>query len=162
MQDGPQSQLWISSTKIKPKAQQKAKDLTTPNEIADLQHGKENYVDFSVPWTLNVSYSFRYTANNSYVNYDKKVTTSIIQNLNFYGDVNVTPKWKVGVRSGYDFINKEVSYTSVDIYRDLHCWEMRFSWVPKGTQQGWNFTINAKSSLLQDLKLNKKKDSRDY
>jgi hypothetical protein len=39
---------------------------------------------------------------------------------------------------------------------------MRFNWIPTGARQSWNFTINAKASILQDLKLNKKKDFRDY
>jgi len=154
----------ITSSKLKPKSDQsqKVRNNAGPNEMADIQQGKDNYVDFNIPWTLNISYSFRYIADNTYLNYYRKVNSNIIQNLNFYGDVNVSPRWKIGVRSGYDFINKDISYTSVDIYRDLHCWEMRFGWIPKGTQKSWNFTINAKASLLQDLKLNKKKDFRDY
>jgi hypothetical protein len=66
------------------------------------------------------------------------------------------------MRTGYDFKNKDFSYTTVDVYRDLHCWEMRFNWIPLGWRKSWNFTINVKSSLLQDLKLNKKKDFRDF
>ena len=157
----------LSSKKGKPKTATPTTNNTnpnnaTPNEMNDIQHGKDNFVDFNIPWTLNISYSLRYTAKHDYLYYHMKVNTNVIQTLNFYGDVNVTPRWKVGVRSGYDFINHDVSYTSVDIYRDLHCREMRFSWIPKGTQKSWNFTINAKASILQDLKLNKKKDFRDY
>ena len=80
----------------------------------------------------------------------------------YTGDVNITPKWKVGFRSGYDFEKGDITFTSIDIYRDLHCWEMSFNWIPFGFQQSWNFSINIKSSLLQDLKLDKKKDFRDY
>jgi hypothetical protein len=64
--------------------------------------------------------------------------------------------------TGWDFTNGQLSFTSIDLYRDLHCWEMRFGWIPKGAQQSWNFSINVKASVLQDLKLNKKKDFRDY
>ena len=63
--------------------------------------------------------------------------------------------------SGYDIENKKLSYTSIDVYRDLHCWEMRFTWLPIGFRQSWNFTINIKSSMLQDLKLDKKRDFYD-
>jgi hypothetical protein len=90
---------------------------------------------------------------------DKKET--IVQTLGMNGNVSITPKWKIGFMTGWDFEASDISYTSINIYRDLHCWEMRFSWIPTGYQQSWNFSINAKSSLLQDLKLNKKKDFRD-
>ena len=85
----------------------------------------------------------------------------VIQTLGMSGNVSITPKWKIGFMTGWDFEASDLSYTSISIYRDLHCWEMRFNWIPTGYQQSWNFTINAKASLLQDLKLNKKKDFRD-
>ena len=85
----------------------------------------------------------------------------IVQTLGVSGEVNVTPKWKFTFRTGWDFEANDLSYTSVNIYRDLHCWEMRFSWIPLGARQSWNFSINVKASVLQDLKLNKKKDFRD-
>ena len=50
-----------------------------------------------------------------------RLDSEIIQSINFNGDVNVTKKWKVGFRSGYDLKNKDFIYTSIDIYRDLHC-----------------------------------------
>jgi lipopolysaccharide assembly outer membrane protein LptD (OstA) len=138
----------------------------TEEELRDVKENIEGYVDWNVPWSLNISYDVRYTNNytykNGYWNYDVDKNKNIVQNLSFSGDVNITPKWKVGFSSGYDFENKDFTYTSIDVYRDLHCWEMRFNWVPLGFRQSWNFTINIKSSLLQDLKLDKKKDYRDY
>ncbi|MBK6839347.1 MAG: hypothetical protein IPG90_14655 [Bacteroidetes bacterium] len=49
----------------------------------------------------------------------------------------------------------------VNIYRDLHCWEMRLNWTPFGYLEGYNFQINVKSSILPDLKLLKKKEFYD-
>jgi len=77
------------------------------------------------------------------------------------GDFNITKKWKIGFTTGYDFVAKTLSYTSLDIYRDLHCWEMRFNWIPFGYRKGWSFTINIKASVLQDVKIPLKKDFRD-
>jgi hypothetical protein len=86
---------------------------------------------------------------------------SIVQTLRVMGDLNITAKWKVTAQTGYDFEQHDFAFTQISIYRNLHCWEMRFSWIPYGYQKSWNFQINAKSSLLQDLKLTKKKDFRD-
>ncbi|MHC1706301.1 MAG: putative LPS assembly protein LptD [Bacteroidales bacterium] len=145
--------------KSKPRSPAKPKDEQTVNELQSLP---EQVVDFNVPWSLRVSYSFRYNADINYLNYIPEKKTNIIQTLDFNGDINITPKWKISVRSGYDFKAKELSFTSVDFYRDLHCWEMRFGWIPIGFRKSWNFTINVKSQILQDLRLNKKKDFRDY
>jgi predicted glycosyltransferase involved in capsule biosynthesis len=73
----------------------------------------------------------------------------------------LTPKWKVGFNSWYDFTSKQFTNFGLNIYRDLHCWEMKLNWVPFGYQQSYNFQINVKSSILQDLKLIKKKDFYD-
>ncbi|HML85672.1 MAG TPA: hypothetical protein PKE52_10985, partial [Bacteroidales bacterium] len=77
------------------------------------------------------------------------------------GDVSITPKWKFQFQTGYDFESKKITYSSMNLYRDLHCWEMRFNWIPFGSMKSWNFQINVKATMLQDLKLTKKKDFRD-
>ena len=63
--------------------------------------------------------------------------------------------------SGYDFISKGMSYTTVDIYRDLHCWEMRFSWVPFGYYRSWFFQINIKADALHDVKYEKRQNYQE-
>ena len=147
-------------------SRERKSEAGTEEELRDVNENLEGYVDWNVPWSLNISYDFNYnlvyTYKNGYWNYDVTKEGKIIQTLSFSGDVNITPKWKLGFRSGYDFKSKDLTYTSIDIYRDLHCWEMRFNWIPYGFRQSWNFTINIKSSLLQDLKLDKKKDFRDF
>jgi len=147
----------LSSEKVKGK---KSTTKGTPQEQQDVLDYYDYYVDFDIPWSFSINYSFSYskTWNSSQ---DVRVG-KIIQTLNFNGQLNITPKWKISLTTGWDFTNHQISYTSIDIYRDLHCWEMRFGWVPKGAQQNWNFSINVKASILQDLKLNKKKDFRDF
>ena len=126
----------------------------TSSELEELNRNQENYLDFDVPLTLTVGYNFYYQNN---------VTTpdQVTQTLNFSGDIQLTPSWKVSYNSGYDFKAKDLSYTSLGIHRDLHCWEMSLNWVPFGFQQNFFFQINVKSSMLQDLKLTKKNDRFD-
>jgi len=110
---------------------------------------------------LNINYNFQYLTEERYVNKSRTIESNIVQTLGVSGQINITPKWKFSMRTGWDFTNNQLSYTSINIYRDLHCWEMRFNWVPIGPRQSWNFSINVKASILQDLKLNRKKDFRD-
>ena len=77
------------------------------------------------------------------------------------GDVNLTPKWKIGYTTGYDFKQMDFSYTSLSLYRDLHCWEMSLTWIPFGDRKSYNFSINVKSATLKDLKLTKRRDWQD-
>jgi hypothetical protein len=141
-------------------------DAGTEQELEDVNQNIEGYVDWNVPWRLSINYDLNYTNtydySGHYTHYSVVKEKKLIQTLSFSGDVSITPKWKVGFRSGYDFEKGDITYTSIEIFRDLHCWQMSFNWIPYGFRQSWNFSINIKSSLLQDLKLDKKKDFRDF
>jgi hypothetical protein len=132
----------------------------TEQERKDINDYYDYYVDFDIPWSFNLNYKFN--VNKDWNTAKTKRVGIVTQTLSFNGQLNITPKWKITLSTGWDFTNGQLSFTSIDLYRDLHCWEMRFGWIPKGAQQSWNFSINVKASVLQDLKLNKKKDFRDY
>ncbi|TPE44676.1 putative LPS assembly protein LptD [Pontibacter mangrovi] len=112
------------------------------------------YVDFKIPWTLNLNYSMSY--NRSFgLRGDRRLT----QTMALDGSLNITEKWKVTYNATYDISNQNISYANVQIYRDLHCWDMSIGWVPFGMLRGYNLTINARSALLQDLKLTKRSNT---
>lgn len=146
---------------IKPK--QKKADKPTPAsateaEMSEIKNNPDEFIDWDNPWNVHLDYTFNYNCLSLTTGKRQK---TIVQTLNVSGDLSVTDKWKITARTGYDFKNKDFSYTSFSVYRNLHCWEMRFNWIPYGFQKSWNFQINVKSSVLQDLKLTKKKDFRD-
>lgn len=118
-----------------------------------------SYADFSMPWNVSLNYTLSYVSTYVAAKYNFK--KDVIQTLSISGNVDITPNWKVAVTSGYDFVNKGFSYTSVDIYRDLHCWEMRFTWVPFGYYKSWNFVINIKANSLKDVKYTKQQSYQD-
>lgn len=120
-------------------------------QMARISSDPNAFVDFNIPWNLAGSFSFQYANPGA----QKRITAT----LNIHGDFSLTPKWKVQFNSGYDFRQKEVSLTRFSIYRDLHCWDMSFGWVPFGRFQSYNVTIRARASILQDLKLTKRNDS---
>ena len=107
------------------------------------QMAYSNYVDFEIPWTFGMDYNFRYTKP-----YEEH---SIIQSFRVRGDFSLTPKWKIGYNSGFDFRTKKATTTNVSIHRDLHCWEMSVSMVPFGKYRSYSFQINIKSAILRDL-----------
>jgi len=111
------------------------------------------YVDFDVPWNLRVDYTLSY-------NKPRDVTT-IVQTVRASGDLSLTPKWKIQFSTGYDIAGRKVTMTNLSLRRDLHCWQMSISVVPFGTYKSYNFTINARSAILSDLKYNKRKSWQD-
>ncbi|MFO8128877.1 MAG: putative LPS assembly protein LptD [Bacteroidales bacterium] len=127
----------------------------------EAEQNPEEYIDWSIPWNLTLTYNLRVTNTNRYVAGELEKQEELVQTLSASGNVSITPKWKIGLTTGWDFEDSELSYTSVSIYRDLHCFEMRFNWIPIGPRKSWNFGINVKASILQDMKLTKKKDFRD-
>ena len=133
----------------------------TEGELMEIMGNPNAYVDWTTPWSLTLSYNFTYTTNVTYAAIMGIATNRVVQTLNLNGDISLTPKWKFTFSTGWDFTNHGLSYTNISVYRDLHCWEMRFNWIPIGSYKSWNFTINVKAAALKDLKLTKKKDYRD-
>lgn len=130
-------------------------------EKNDILNGHyDEYMDFEVPWSISLDYTFSYSktySRNTAEGATRPLSKNTIsQMVRVNGDFSLTPKWKFGYSTGYDFQQKEVTATSFNISRDLHCWEMTFSCIPFGTHQSYNFQINVRSSMLRDLKLTKK------
>ncbi len=124
----------------------------TPRQANSLLTG--TYADFSVPWNLALSYTMSYVSAYDALLYG--INRNMIHSITMSGNVSLTENWKISFSTGYDITNKGLSYTSLDIYRDLHCWEMRFNWVPFGYYKSWNFCINIKASSLKDVKYEKR------
>lgn len=122
--------------------------------------GYNDYLDFNIPWSLNIGYNL--SLNRQYRPTLKGGDTlTFNHSALFSGDFNLTAHWKVTFTSGYEFTNNSLTLTSIDIYRDLHCWEMRLGTIPFGPRKSYNFTLNVKASVLQDLKLLRRRDYRD-
>lgn len=123
-------------------------------ELSEFIANPDLYVDFNIPWSVRLTYNVNYTRKG----FDEG---NVTQSLRFNGDISITEKWKLTYQSGYDFTNKKFTEARFNVIRDLHCWDMTLSWVPFGRYQSYNFTIKVKSSLLQDLKLSKKRNASD-
>ncbi len=117
--------------------------------------GDDGYMKWSVPWSLSVNYSVNY----SYGEFDKQKLEykgKITQNLSFSGNIRPTKNWNFGFSASYNFDTHKLAYMNCNISRDLHCFSMRASFVPVGPYKSYNFSIAVKSSLLSDLKYDKR------
>ena len=113
----------------------------------------EGTPDFSIPWNLTLSYTFSQNQQNPRV----KVRSS---NLNASLSFNLTENWRFSTSGSYDFVRKEFAAPSINIHRDLHCWEMNLTWFPIGFYRGYRFELRVKAPQLQDLKVTKQGSER--
>ena len=142
------------------KGKPKVKDKSFTNEYGTI--GERDYVamnpdlfyDFNIPWSVSARYHIS-MINGSSANRDSMIFN--FTSLEFNGDINITPKWKIAVNSGFDFKAMDFTFTSFKLLRDLHCWEMSLDWQAYPiANQSFLFEIRVKSALLQDLKLSRK------
>jgi len=121
--------------------------------------GYNGYSNFNIPWSFNFSYQL--SANQVYNPVSRRDTLEISHSLTLAGELQITSRWKATLSTGYNFDDKALTLTSIDLFRDLHCWQMHFQTFPFGPRKSFNFTLNVKSSMLQDLKLTRRRDYRD-
>ena len=151
------------STNLNPKANtkeqninQKVLDSNLPEEEKQMIiNNAAEYVDFSIPWSLRINYSLSFMKDGLA---PREVSG---HNITFSGNISLTEKWKATFTSGYNIKQEAISLTTIGVIRDLHCWTMDFNWTPFGRYTNYNFTIRVKSTLLQDLKLDRRRSFFD-
>jgi hypothetical protein len=143
------------------------KNTTTVNPTRGSEQEREfvvnnlqGYYDFNIPWSINLNFDLSVNKGTR-DNIDSLVFTAATLRFDF--DVNVTANWKVNMASGYNFATKLPSYTQLNVIRNLHCWELRFQFVPYPKQfVSYNIQINVKSPVLQELKLSRKQQINNF
>ena len=113
----------------------------------------KDWYNFSIPWDLRLAYTITYGNQRR----ENEISS---QSLMFSSNLELSPRWKVGVSSGYDFKNKGVTTTQFRFQRDLESWKMSFNWTPIGNvNTSWYFFIGIKSSVLSDIKYDKRREA---
>lgn len=155
------------NTNLNPKArenEQSSRDKITNSDLPEqdkqvMLNDPNSYIDFDIPWSLRINYSLSYSRPI------RQVTTiddfTITQALQFSGDLALSQAWKINFSSGYHIEEKKFTQTSISLTRDLHCWTASLNWIPFGYYTSYNFTIRVKASVLQDLKMERRKPPFD-
>ena len=128
-------------------------NVNIPPATGGLSFDEYGYAIVDLPWSLSVAYNF---------NYSKPLLKSTInQQFTVNGSLSIATKTNINFSSGYDITLKEITVTRIGINRSLHCWTMSLNWTPVGPWKSWDFSIRINSSLLADIKYEKRKDFRD-
>jgi len=129
-------------------------------EAAYIQNNPSEFVDFSIPWSIDISYSlisFR-TFNTA----RGKFTSTLNQGVTFNTSANLTEKWKIGVNGSYNITTGQVGVIAGYLSRDMHCWQMGINVSPVGHYRFFSINISPKSTILQDLKINRTRSFTDF
>lgn len=120
------------------------------------------YQKFSMPWSININYSFNIREDRSKAINPKSMRYpyKLTHNVNASGNLKLSNKWSFNFNTGYDFEAKKITQTSCTISRDLHCFNMSATFSPLGMWKYYNFTIRANASMLQDLKWDKRSQTQ--
>lgn len=130
-------------------------NLTQEQMMQQLDYIRRNpaeFTDFNIPWSFSFSYSLSFA---KMLKPDYTYKTELTSNFNFNGDFSLTPKWKIGANGYYDIKTMKLQSLTTFITRDLHCWQMSINVTPIGLYRFFNISINPKSGLLRDLKINR-------
>ena len=132
-------------------APDKKNNNTKGSKKDEVELDEDGYMAFSLPWSFSISYGIsmredtQAKINEKTMRYPYKLT----QNMNFSGNVKLSNKWNINFSSGWDFMDKELTTTTMNITRDLHCFNMSCGVVLK-PYKSYNFSIRANSAMLAD------------
>ncbi len=130
--------------------------MTPDEQQRQLQFARANpaeFTDFNIPWNLTLSYSLNFTRmiKPDYSGF----TTQTYSTLNVNGDFSLTDKWKIGATGYYDITRRSLQQLSTFITREMHCWQLSININPVGLYRSFSITVNPKSGILRDLRINR-------
>jgi LPS-assembly protein len=161
-----------TSFRSKPKDEEKERERqaleeelgpqTMDEQMAELDYARQNpaeFADFNVPWNLSISYSLNFYSRLNSRTYKYESETNSTASIN--GDFNLTPRWKMGMNSYYDFKESKIQMLTMFISREMHCWQLSINVTPVGPVRSFNITVSPKSGILRDLRINRTRSFYD-
>ena len=121
------------------------------NKGGKIELDEDGYMAYKIPWSFSVSYGVSMRENTAAKINEKNMRYpyKLTQNMNFSGNIKISNKWNMNFSSGWDFDDKELTTTTMNISRDLHCFSMSCGVVLK-PYTSYNFSIRANSAMLAD------------
>ncbi len=162
-----------TSFKSKPRDPNKASEtpapgrqITDPSLLGDQQRLQDymrrnpaEFVDFNIPWDIGLDFSAQFSSVQRPGTTDFR--TQFYATTNLRSSFSLTPKWNFTTNGSFNFQSMKVEMVSMSINRDMHCWQMSIG-IQKGLYSSFNISISPKSSLLQDLRVNRSRTFANF
>ena len=120
---------------------------------SNFQGGK----DTNWPWNLRVDYNL--DMRKQWLPATQRDSLVMTQSMRARGGIDLFDLFRIDLSTGYDFMRREQTSTQLDVYWDLHCWELAVNVVPFGLRKSIYIRLNIKASMLKDLKVEYRKYS---
>ncbi len=117
------------------------------------------YMNPNVPWSVNFNYNYSFRRSYQWSNGKQTQNNSHTQTLGVRGNVKITPRMSMQLTTGFDLMAMKMTTTQFSATYDLHCFNIRVSWIPNGQWESWTFQISANAAALADLLKYKKSSS---
>ncbi len=117
--------------------------LLSPNQL----------VYFEIPWKISVEHILAFNLNTNPINYLNNRYT-LNNTLRASADLNITENWKIQGTVLYDAVVKKISNLNLNLYRNIHCWNVAFTWTPIGTNKSFLISLRGNASMLQNANIN--------
>jgi hypothetical protein len=125
-----------------------ADSMASGGDTTGLRTPKPDAVSEGLPWNLSLGLSQGWRTGLG-------VAQSLVRGS---AEANITRNWKASYSQYYDLRLREMVSQEYSIYRDLHCWEARFSSTRSGIYWFYEFRISLKA--IPELKLQLPKSGR--
>jgi len=135
--------------------------ITNDEYQQDINYIVENpaqFVDFSIPWSIDLSYSLRLNRSRIATGFN----TQLSQDVNWNSSINVSEKWKLGLSGYYNITKHQLGTMSVFMSREMHCWQLAITVSPVGVFKYFSINLSPKSGLLRDLHINRTRYFYNY
>jgi LPS-assembly protein len=123
-----------------------------------INRNPSEFVDFNIPWSINLSYALVFSRRVE----NGKIRSEVNSNLSFNNTFSLTPKWMFTTSGFYDFNTLQLTMFTMSVSRDMHCWQLSVNVTPIGQYKYFNISISPKSSILQDLRVNRTRYFYNY
>ena len=140
-----------ASDNVQSAPNKKGNDSPSSGNKGDVKLDEDGYMAFNIPWSFSVSYgvTMREDTQAKIKEKNMRYPYKLTQNMNFSGNIKISNKWNINFSSGWDFMDHELTTTTMNVSRDLHCFNMSCGIVLK-PYRSYNFSIRANSAMLAD------------
>lgn len=128
----------------------------------DGEYDTDGYLKNDIKWNLSFNYSVNYAYSQELERKKNEFKRKLTHNFSLNGSIQPTKNWNFTFNTSYDFDQKKFAYLNCTLTRNLHCWSISASFIPIGPYKSYFVSLRASSSMLQDLKYEKRGRSSSY
>ncbi|MGA0246028.1 MAG: putative LPS assembly protein LptD [Schleiferiaceae bacterium] len=166
------SSQFSASTSLKSNRQKSREAITLEQGAGSFTKGDIDFyqydglVSMRQDWDIRLNYDLRFLTKvepgDSLSNAPLFINEFAAHSISVSGSYRPTDNWSLNYKTGVDLADRSIAFTNINAVRDLHCWEMKFTWVPFGSTRSYLVGINLKSQQFRQVKAQRRRTAVDF